>query len=113
MCSRLRVEVDPWLAHPIAQLGELGDELRYGLRRVEGDASLVERRGDAGCFQQSPGGRRVPDELAVGEGVGDEVAAGRIGCQQATPLRGQDRNGVKRTEGPPSIFCRRRRRYRR
>ncbi len=61
--------------------------------------------GDPGLLEE--GHRRcvVGDELAVGEGIGDEILRRRILAQRRCALgRQQHGDGVVETDGPPSTF---------
>ena len=78
-------------------LDELGDRLRI----IELNQPLVGFRIDAGLLQQRDAPRGERDELAMGEGVGDEIARGSLARQALSSLfREDERHGVEQDRRP-------------
>ena len=74
---------------------------------VSVDQALVRIGSHAGLGEQRGGARREADELAVGEGIGDEIPRGRLRQPVARrlPRTSSSATASNSTDGPPSIFC--------
>ena len=102
MARRPSGPLDRRLPFPQAERATRSNEGRCILTRQFDDPGIA---GDAGLVEQRLP-RRIADEFAVGEGIGDEVAGGRfVGQQPRRPPRTAARaTASNTTEGPPSIF---------
>ena len=87
---------------PEAKLRASLQERRHVVRTADHEHAVVECV-DAGLLEQWLGGGAAGDELAVGEGVGDEVARRRLVGQQCAQPSGEGSTATasKSTDGPP------------
>ena len=95
------LQLDRRLSRPETELSAGLDEPGDRLRIAETDQSLIGVRINAGLPQQRRGAGRKPDELAMGKGVGDEVARGGLAGEAFGTFLGEDQRCLLYTSPSP------------
>ena len=91
------------LARPEAQLTARRNEWYTALRSFQRDAPVVAAVHHASLPEERQGCLDIADELAMGEGIGDEIACGRLLHQDFDAVfRWQERYRVIEHRGAPT-----------